>query len=216
MNTIIIVFMLMFAQYGYGLVMDTATSTDALMVMLAEEKQLRAQFEIKVTGQVTDLQNKVNSLESSQECGCDGRLTEIPAFMAALSNDRNCSKGQKVVFDDIKLNRGQGYSKSNGIFTAPITGTYMFTTTLSSDPNGTYHIALVKGNATNEIAYMYAVSTTQWSESSTTVVTHLDAGNDVWMVCVSNSKIEGNANHAVEGAADFHSHLSGFLVSGDH
>ncbi|KAL4217471.1 hypothetical protein ACF0H5_023921 [Mactra antiquata] len=203
-----------FAQYGHCLVMDTATtSTDALMVMLAEEKQLRAQL----ATQVTDMQNRLSSVESFQnECGCDGRPTGNVAFMAALSKDLlHCTKGQPVIFDSVKLNNGKAYNDVHGVFNAPVTGTYMFTTTLSVQPGGFYRTAFVRNNATNEIGYLYAEVLSIWTDRSTTIVTHLDAGDEVWMVCLSDSRIEGDHNHGWEGANDFHSHISGFLLSAD-
>jgi len=35
------------------------------------------------------------------------------------------------------------------------------------------------------------------------------------MVCLADSRIEGNKGHSWEGAGDFHSHFAGFLISAD-
>lgn len=189
------------------------TTTDALQIMLAEEKQLRMQL----ANEVQALTNRMNSVEMFQnECGCYGRPTGNPAFMAALSQDLvHCSKGQPVIFDAVKLNVGSAYNNLHGIFTASITGTYLFTTTLSVQPNNSYHTAFVKNNATNEIGYLYTDPLNLWLERSTTVLVHLNAGDEVWMICLSDSRIEGDHNHGWEGANDFHSHISGFLISAD-
>lgn len=189
------------------------TTVDALQIMLAEEKQLRTQL----ANQVQALESRMTSVESFQnECGCGGRPTGNPAFMAALSNDLvHCTRFQPVIFDSVKLNSGSAYNNKHGIFTAPITGTYLFTATLSVMPNNMYHTAFVKNNATDEIGYLYTDPINLWLERNTSVLTHLDAGDEVWMVCLSDSRIEGDHNHGWEGANDFHSHMSGFLVSAD-
>ncbi|XP_045178837.2 complement C1q tumor necrosis factor-related protein 4-like [Mercenaria mercenaria] len=215
MNVLLVCFF--FLHSAQSLILDEnaapQNTVDALQIMLAEEKQLRMQL----GNQVQALENRMGSVESFQkECGCDGRPTGNPAFMAALSKDLiHCSKGQPVIFDSEKLNSGSAYNNIHGIFTAPITGTYMFTATLSVMPNNAYHTAFVKNNATNEIGYLYTDPINLWLERSTTVLTHLDSGDEIWMVCLSDSRIEGDHNHGWEGANDFHSHMSGFLLSAD-
>jgi len=136
--------------------------------------------------------------------------------MAALSADLiHCTKQQAVIFDAVKLNQGGLYDPVHGIFRTNVSGTYVFTATLSVSPNNNFHVAFVKNTADNEIGYLYAENLNVWTERSTTVLVHLAVGDEVWMVCLSDSRIEGDWGHAVEGASDFHSHISGFLLSGD-
>ncbi|WAR08331.1 hypothetical protein MAR_018289 [Mya arenaria] len=119
--------------------------------------------------------------------GCRGKGTGFPTFMA-------------VIFDAIMLNQGGGYDNRHDVFRATINGTYMFTATLSVAPQGSYHAAFVKNTADNEIGYLCADPMSIWLERSTTVVTHLAAGEEVWMVCLSDFRIEGNTNY-------FHAHM---------
>jgi len=136
--------------------------------------------------------------------------------MAALSADLvHCTRQQAVIFDAVKLNQGGLYNPAHGMFRTNVSGTYVFTATLSVSRNNNFHVAFVKNTADNEIGYLYAENLNVWTERSTTVLVHLAVGDEVWMVCVSDSRIEGDGNHAVEGASDFHSHISGFLLSGD-
>ena len=94
--------------------------------------------------------------------------------MAALSADlEHCTKYQSIIFEVVKVNRRGGYNNTNGIFTAPVSGIYSFSTTLSVMENNEYRVELVKGNVTNAIGYMYSMGRNDWQQRSTTVLTHL-------------------------------------------
>jgi len=136
--------------------------------------------------------------------------------MAALSADLvHCTKQQPVIFDAVKVNQGGLYNPVHGVFRSNVNGTYIFTATLSVSPKNNFHVAFVKNTADNEIGYLYADNLNIWIERSTTVMTHLAAGDEVWMVCLGDSRIEGDKDLGVEGANDFHSHITGFLLSAD-
>lgn len=145
-----------------------------------------------------------------------GKQLGSPAFMAALSADlEHCSQYQAVVFDSVKINQGGAYDSNHGVFTAPVSGTYLFTATLSVEPQNSFHTAFVKGNATNEIGYLFADPIDLWLERSISVVTHLNTNEEVWMICLEDSRIEGDHGHSWDGAGNFHSHIGGFLISAD-
>ena len=79
-----------------------------------------------------------------------------------------------------------------------------------------YHVAIVHGNATYEIGYLFADAGGNAKIKSTTVYSHLNSGEEVWMICLTNSTIVGDFNDPTYGGAQqFHSHFSGFLVSED-
>ena len=138
--------------------------------------------------------------------------------MAALNvSISHCTTQQPVIFSKVYVNVGSGYKPQHGIFKAPVSGVYAFSTSLSVGQNNHYHVAIVKGNATNEIAYLYSEAVTginHWHIRSTTVLSHLNIGEEVWMICIHESSIEGDKAPSID-AGDFHSHFSGFLVSLD-
>ncbi|XP_052807271.1 C1q-related factor-like [Mya arenaria] len=187
-----------------GFVMDGANTT----------LQARVQ---DLESMLVGVDGRLAALEAFQsECGCKGSVAVHSAFMATMANSlEHCTKNQAVIFEDVKLNIGNGYDNRHGIFRASVAGSYAFTTTLSRPPNFSYHVAFVQNVATNEISYLYADPINMWVERSTTVLTHMAAGDEIWMVCISDSHITGNLNHYAEGAGDFHSHISGFLVGAD-
>ncbi|XP_060606791.1 heavy metal-binding protein HIP-like isoform X1 [Ruditapes philippinarum] len=56
----------------------------------------------------------------------DKSLLPIVGFNARLSSTKTVSQGDKVVFEIVMINKGEGYDNSTGIFTAPYTGLYFF------------------------------------------------------------------------------------------
>ena len=139
-----------------------------------------------------------------------------PVFMATLSYDiDSCRLHETVRFDRMKLNQGSAYNNKNGRFRAPVAGVYAFTATLSVQNGDEYHVALVKDTVSNAIGYLLTDAQDEWLQRSTTVFTHLNRNEEVWMICAGTSRIEGDHGHIWEGAADYHSHFSGFLVAAD-
>ena len=133
--------------------------------------------------------------------------------MATLSTHVNhCTAHQPIMFDKVKVSIGSGFNDQHGNFIAPVPGLYAFSTTISVDPQSSYHVAIVQGNASNEIGYLIAGYGAGWNMRSTTVFSHLNTGEDVWVICLSNSTIRGGTYGI---AQEFHSHFSGFLVSED-
>ena len=135
--------------------------------------------------------------------------------MAALGHViTGCSAGQPVIFDMVKLNQGSGYDYRHGTFRAPVNGTYQISATLSSSPNNVgFHVGFVKNLANSHVGYLYADGGKgHWQERSTSLVLHLNAGDDIWLSCLGDSTIQGDT---IGKANDFHSHFSGFLISKD-
>ncbi|WAR07556.1 C1QT4-like protein [Mya arenaria] len=174
-----------------------------------------------VDGQ-SDLENRLASLESrfnemAESCvycpDSSHSVKSHPAFMAALSTDlNNCNNDSPVVFKNVKLNVGSPYDARHGTFRAPRNGTYFFAATLTAKPNNGFHVKFVVNSLTNEVGYLF--SDTQHSghfERSTSIVVHLNTGDDVWMACVT-----GGASNVIGGYSgmqhDYHSHFEGFLV----
>ena len=56
-----------------------------------------------------------------------------------------------VKFDDVKINRGDAYNPSTGIFTAPRKGLYQFSCMILGQKNQTFHFQLNK----NDDLYVY-------------------------------------------------------------
>ena len=81
--------------------------------------------------------------------------TDVVAFFATLSNNvMNLGVGQNVKFDRIITNVGSAYNEHVGAFAAPVSGVYVFMSTLLSNQGHNAHFQLVRNG--NFICNMYA------------------------------------------------------------
>ncbi|KAL8562459.1 hypothetical protein ACOMHN_008604 [Nucella lapillus] len=58
------------------------------------------------------------------------------SFHATQTTNYTCTENQIFLFNNILGNEGGGYSNTTGIFTAPVEGTYIFTTTVRNAADG--------------------------------------------------------------------------------
>jgi hypothetical protein len=136
--------------------------------------------------------------------------------MATLSAEYHCGAKQPLIFDTVKLNSGTAYQPTHGVFKAPVNGTYAFFATLSIPPNSSFHVEMVKNAVTNHAGlYLHADHLGIWIERSSNVIIRLQKDDEVWMVCLYDSTIEGDITTTMNDTYDYHSHFSGFLVSED-
>jgi hypothetical protein len=93
----------------------------------------------------------------------DGRLK--PAFFASLIKHPYTLAGinSVVKFEDVKVNRGQGYNPSTGVFIAPRKGLYHVSCLILGNNGHFVHYQLNK----NDAAYTYGYSTKGGYTSST-------------------------------------------------
>lgn len=65
-------------------------------------------------------------------------------FTARLMAKKNSyAKSERIVFDTVYYNYGSGYSSSTGIFTAPKSGTYLFSFNVEAKGSGSVHAILM-------------------------------------------------------------------------
>ena len=103
-----------------------------------------------------------------------GQVPKV-SFHAMMTDAYSYNSGQSVVFNAVECNEGGGYNGSNGFFTAPVTGTYVFMATVRNNLNGDNSIYYlnVKGG------YWGYIDT---PDSSTVhAVASLNKGEQVWV-----------------------------------
>jgi len=112
--------------------------------------------------------------------------------------------GHILTFDDVQVNVGNGYTAHDGIFTAQVSGVYVFSATIVSDFLTWIRAALV----VDGIEKATIVSDkTDYLQASSTIVAHVQAGQHVYIrVSGSNHcKLNSNPTH---GTSSF----SGWLL----
>ena len=136
------------------------------------------------------------------------------AFTAYLDHETShVGIGQTVVFNQVITNDGNAYNKNNGMFTAPVTGTYFFTFSINVQSTKV-NVRLVKDNANlvDVIAHSSAHFTPDpndytSAQSTNCVVVQLDAGQAVW------AQAYHDADAQIDGYSDYrYVTFSGFLL----
>ncbi|XP_060579385.1 uncharacterized protein LOC132736300 [Ruditapes philippinarum] len=85
------------------------------------------------SGQISALSRRI-SVEEARKVAFSARLTKKQSYYG---------KDERIVFDEVKYSYGGGYSSSTGIFTAPKSGTYLFTYNIESTSSGMAHVSLM-------------------------------------------------------------------------
>ncbi|XP_045199085.2 uncharacterized protein LOC123553436 [Mercenaria mercenaria] len=201
LKIIVLLYVFCFGAKGvYSLVLDQQTDPNVLQLL------------VKLEADFNNMKSKMEELEESCTCAAPShQLTQ--SFMATLGHTFTCAVNQAVIFDTVKLNQGTGYDNRHGVFRAAKNGTYHFGATFTVAPQTDFRVAFVKNFASNHIGYLFGgVGHSFWQETSTSIVTHLNAGDDVWLSCLSPSTLQGDSD-TVNDYHTYHSHFSGFMVA---
>ncbi|XP_063409329.1 collagen alpha-1(X) chain-like isoform X2 [Mytilus trossulus] len=126
------------------------------------------------------------------------------AFFAALTPHFTLTGINAVLeFDDVKVNRGEAYDPSTGVFTARVPGLYHFSCMLLANHGAVVHYQLNK----NDQPYILGYSHRGLAADSSTIsaVMELAAGDRVFI------KHRARASEVVFGAA--HTSFSGYSIA---
>lgn len=114
---------------------------------------------------------------------------EVPAAFHAVS-DRgemtHIGKDQTVVFENVLLNIGGDFHINHSLFIAEMPGVYMFSASILSFVNAhpEFSAAIVKNGGNLALIYGHS-DNGRHDQGSVTVVTQLDAGDEVWVKLLS-------------------------------
>lgn len=127
------------------------------------------------------------------------------AFTAGLSKTaQHVGAHQNVVFDHVETNIGNGYNPHHGVFTAPVSGLYVFFTSVLADHNREVWCNLVVNNVVKTSVYARGTDG-RHDQGSQMIVTQLQQGDDV---AIQNYEVDD----AIYGSTFFYSTFSGFLL----
>lgn len=165
------------------------------------KEQTKVNEEQKKTNE--DLRTELRNIKEGMK---DHHLDTFPdtvvAFLAVLDASISIGSNQIIVFERVITNIGQAYSSQTGVFTAPVDGIFLFTTTLLTENNKEiWCYVMLNGK---DVARINERGTDgRHGSGSQTVILQLNEGDEV---DVRNSKYL----FALQGGA--YGSFAGFLI----
>ncbi|XP_060588620.1 complement C1q-like protein 4 [Ruditapes philippinarum] len=127
------------------------------------------------------------------------------AFYTQLSKDvGNIGNHQTIIFDIVTTNVGHGYNPVDGIFTAPLQGTYVFFWLNTNKDHSYMNTELVKNSTVVGKSMSDAADHADYAAASNSAVLQLKAGEEVW--------VRSGTWHSGTLAGDYYSTFSGWLL----
>ena len=105
------------------------------------------------------------------------------AFTAVGVVDLSPSNGQTIIFSSTRLNEGNAYNTSTGVFTSPVNGTFSFSTQFCVPPNKVLFIAIVVDGINYATSLIY--DSDAHACDTGTAVAMLHVNSKVWVMCTS-------------------------------
>ncbi|XP_021379360.1 uncharacterized protein LOC110466877 [Mizuhopecten yessoensis] len=103
------------------------------------------------------------------------------AFHVSLSTDKEYHEDSTVVYDNEKLDHGDGYSPGDGIYIVPNSGTYVFTWTSICDVHQQFQTVIVVNGAYMGSSWTDAENVNDGHQTTTVVVLTLNQGDHVYI-----------------------------------
>lgn len=119
-----------------------------------------------------------------------GRITMPyqPCFLATRTSGSMTTNGQTVVFNSVQFNTGSHYNSTNGRFTAPIAGNYLFTLSAITDLTATQsYLNLYKNNSFYGISIYAGGPTTYYKNLSSSFILNLAASDYIEFIVGTNT-----------------------------
>ena len=141
-----------------------------------------------------------------------------PAFSAALTRSSSSTwnsmgNGVTIIFDDAStnelFNRGGHYNASNGRFTAPVAGVYVFSFSSNIAGGGDFKNVQLRVNGNNR-RENYNQSDNSWDLLSWTHTIELSAGD--YVTCVSSCQSTATFDANAFGSASQWTFFNGYLL----
>lgn len=120
--------------------------------------------------------------------------TDHVAFHAYLSTSTQSGLRQHhtLVFDSVRVNKGNGYNKGDGIFVVPQTGLYVFTWTVTVQVNAWASVEIVVNGEV--IGSAFADGNGAWDQGSGIILVEVNTGDHVFLRMQENGINAVNSN----------------------
>ena len=138
------------------------------------------------------------------EVNTNGQVTTPyqPAFMAKLSAATGQNFNGTLIFNSVNHNIGNHYNSSNGRFTAPVAGRYLFNwyTNVDTNSNSTslWGDWLINGSYSNYRFYTY-VNHSGWELLTASIIFNLSSGDFVNVYVSTSGNYDGGSYGSFNG-----------------
>jgi hypothetical protein len=122
------------------------------------------------------------------------RQVETVAFSAVMTHAvQHLGDKQTIKFDKVLLNDGSGYVPSTGVFTAPLSGTYLFIYNFGHHGTGETWLELVKNGDVQNGAAVEGHFGGQNLQGGNAAIVRVNQGDTVWVETfqVSDVTVQG-------------------------
>ena len=130
--------------------------------------------------------------------------TRIAFTVAVASGSTTWSSGT-LVFPKVITNVGNGYNPSDGVFTAPRAGLYVFFVNVQSYSNKIIYVEIVLNGATKVRTMAYSTGSDLYDAGPNLAVLSLQTGDRVWVKYWSGQGYHTNSDSPITT-------FSGFLI----
>ncbi|XP_046365253.2 uncharacterized protein LOC124141325 [Haliotis rufescens] len=185
-----------------GLIMP-GTDTSSLLNDVSSLKQSVASLQSTTRQLQKDLQSTKNDLHSAKEQvsklskNVASRIRDVAFHVSKPSPDQTTYT--PLTFGTILYNSGSGYSSKSGVFTVPVSGTYMFWTQIEINESDAYMNVWIKKEGKGKIlasGWVSTDSTIDDAAASAKAVVRLKRGEKVWVeITVKHRLVENAASY---------------------
>lgn len=195
---------------------NTGTIADSAVTRIGTSGTQTTCFIAGIEGVTVSNKNYVTIDTTTGQLGSEARTIFSANLSAPQSNVTGDGTLYTVVCDNVLVNTGSAYNNTTGVFTAPVTGTYQFSATLTLLNIGALHgvafFYVVNGSFGNVIGWNgnpFAVADSGQVTLNGSVSVHLTSGQTAAMkILVSGS----TKTVQVYGVSGNETYFSGYLV----
>ena len=130
---------------------------------------------------------------------------ESICFTAYVSSDPRSHVPSVIIYDRVTTNKGSGYNTADGVFTAPLPGTYLFIWNSVTVNGNLCYLTLFKNGARVDLsAYSDARSFSTVDSGSMSVVLEMTTSDRVWVQNTSCGYLYGSQFISFSGCKIWH------------
>ncbi|KAL3886463.1 hypothetical protein ACJMK2_026448 [Sinanodonta woodiana] len=150
--------------------------------------------------ELLSFKNRIQAVQNMADTTSMKRaVTRKVAFTAMFSSSPvTITKGQTLIFNKVDYNEGNAYDPYAGIFTCPVSGTYLFFTNILSVPHrGTVETEIVVDGIGR--GRTNAFDSVDVDQGTAAAALHCTAGRRIWVKCMAGTQTWGDMYSSFTG-----------------